>query len=1164
MMKKNIKWSGRIMIIVLFLSLVIFFNFQSSPIITTQAASGSYTEDFTTITNMDGTNTNASGWGTGKIENSKKEPTLVGMISSSLIGNTLDVFVEGDYAYVTNQAGGLKVVNITDPTNPHINGTYDTFDIAQSVYVDGDFAYITDYHGDDFWVNFHVVNVTEPTNPTSAGTCSTFYYARDVVVKGEYAYVANDNNGLSVIDISDPTTPSQVHISDTDGTAVKITIVDDYAYIADGANGLVIADVTDPLFPTIVAEYLTGISSAVSVFVEGEYAYVVDIDNGLIILNISDPTTPTFLGSWGDVGATDAYIYEDYIYVANLNGGFSVVNISDPTTPEFIYFVSLPGYTQAIFVKGFYAYISCGDQGFRIFQIADISPIYSGSYNTPNSARDVHISGDFAYVTDYSGGLQVLDISDPSFPTYVGMYDTPGSARGVYVRGNYAFIADWSGGLQIIDISTPSSPTYVGSYAIFNAQNVFISGNYAYLVERFDGLYIIDISTPSSPTYVGSYNPPGTGQYLDVYVSGDLAYLANSDAGLVIVNVTNPSSPTFTSSYYTSGAAGVFVSKDCVYIASGYSGLYILNASDPTTPAFLGLYNTPDLACDVYVSGDYAFVADSQSGLQVINISISSSPSFIGHYDTPGFSDGVFVSGDYAYVADATSGLQIINMRNDRANLFDSPCVAQSSTIFTASSSTIVSATLIANDTIPTSTAITYHLSADNGMNWEVVTPGAEHVFTNTGDQLKWRAVLSTSDILETPLIYDLSINYTTTLDAPALLNPRDGYITEDYTPTFTWSGINGESNYLFQLDTTTSFTAPLLNLTLPSSSLSYTPSSSLAIGTYYWRVAGIDSNGEMGLFSSYRSITILLDTTNPVIDHPDDVSYELGQTGNDIIWHPTDTNPVRYVIIYDGIIQVDTGWNGGSITYNVDGQSVGILTATCYVYDADDNYILDSVTVTVSTPEPPTIDDITDFDYEEGTTGNSITWHPSDSNPYWFNVTRNGAVIDEGAWSGSDITVDIDGLSYGTYTYICSVYDLHGLSSSDTVILSVTDNVLPVVSEPINLEIEEGSTGNNIVWDASDNNPGTYIVYKDGILYETDTWTSSSSIIVYVDGLSAGEYNFTIVVSDIAGNLAKDSVILTVTPTVPEFNQSIFFAIISITVVFVFYYIKRRTHNRS
>jgi hypothetical protein len=126
MMKKNIKWRGRIMITILFLSVFIFFNFQSSPILTTQAASGSFYEDFTTTTYMDGVNTNVSGWGTGSIENSKKKPTIVGSISSSLIGNTIDVYIDGDYAYVTNEGEGLKVVNITDPTNPYVIGTYVT------------------------------------------------------------------------------------------------------------------------------------------------------------------------------------------------------------------------------------------------------------------------------------------------------------------------------------------------------------------------------------------------------------------------------------------------------------------------------------------------------------------------------------------------------------------------------------------------------------------------------------------------------------------------------------------------------------------------------------------------------------------------------------------------------------------------------------------------------------------------------------------------------------------------------------------------------------------------------------------------------------------------------------------------------------------------------
>jgi hypothetical protein len=34
---------------------------------------------------------------------------------------------------------------------------------------------------------------------------------------------------------------------------------------------------------------------------------------------------------------------------------------------------------------------------------------------------------------------------------------------------------------------------------------------------------------------------------------------------------------------------------------------------------------------------------------------------------------------------------------------------------------------------------LTYYLSANDGTNWEEVTPGVQHTFTNTGTKLKWR-----------------------------------------------------------------------------------------------------------------------------------------------------------------------------------------------------------------------------------------------------------------------------------------------------------------------------------------------------------------------------------------------------------------------------------------
>jgi len=59
-------------------------------------------------------------------------------------------------------------------------------------------------------------------------------------------------------------------------------------------------------------------------------------------------------------------------------------------------------------------------------------------------------------------------------------------------------------------------------------------------------------------------------------------------------------------------------------------------------------------------------------------------------------------------------------------------------------SSNITSATLsIESDNITTVTNLTFYLSADNGANWEEVTNGTGHTFTNTGTNLRIKIVSS-------------------------------------------------------------------------------------------------------------------------------------------------------------------------------------------------------------------------------------------------------------------------------------------------------------------------------------------------------------------------------------------------------------------------------------
>jgi len=85
-----------------------------------------------------------------------------------------------------------------------------------------------------------------------------------------------------------------------------------------------------------------------------------------------------------------------------------------------------------------------------------------GNFDTQGGALGVAVVGSTAYVAAGSGGLRIIDVSDPTAPSEVGAYDTPGSASGVAVLGSTVYVADGDGGLLILHHVAPEptpSPT---------------------------------------------------------------------------------------------------------------------------------------------------------------------------------------------------------------------------------------------------------------------------------------------------------------------------------------------------------------------------------------------------------------------------------------------------------------------------------------------------------------------------------------------------------------------------------------------------------------------------------------------------------------------------------------------------------------------------------
>ena len=86
-----------------------------------------------------------------------------------------------------------------------------------------------------------------------------------------------------------------------------------------------------------------------------------------------------------------------------------------------------------------------------------------------------------------------------------------------------------------------------------------------------------------------------------------------------------------------------------------------------------------------------------------------------------------------------------------------------------------------------------------------------------------------------------------------------------------------------------------------------------------------------------------------------------------------------------------------------------------------------------------------------------------------------------------------------------------------------------PTLNSPPDLSYVVGSTGNNITWIAYSQHPSSYKLFRNGTELLSENW-DGNTILVDVDGLDIGTYNYSIVVYDIYGLSAIDTVFVSVT----------------------------------
>lgn len=269
------------------------------------------------------------------------------------------------------------------------------------------------------------------------------------------------------------------------------------------------------------------------------YAFVANGENGLQIFDIRNLLEPELIGNNAEyTWARDIYTNLHNAYIVDRDDGFLLFNIDSKENPVLVSRMSMPGYSEGLFIDNGYAYIACDYSGLCIVDLSVPDTLKQvGIYNSSTYCLEgVYVKDNYAYVADYTGYLRVFDVSDNTAPVLIDSYNTGGSPVDVYIRENMLYICCREAGVYVYDCTNPEQLIQKYHYSdVGDAWSVVVNDNgYVFVAYGASGLKVLSILN-NTLREVFTYNT--IGYAYDVFVDGSVILLAAGREGIEIFEI---------------------------------------------------------------------------------------------------------------------------------------------------------------------------------------------------------------------------------------------------------------------------------------------------------------------------------------------------------------------------------------------------------------------------------------------------------------------------------------------------------------------------------------------------------------------------------------------------------------------------------------------------
>ncbi|MCP4582377.1 MAG: T9SS type A sorting domain-containing protein [candidate division Zixibacteria bacterium] len=474
----------------------------------------------------------------------------------------------------------FEFLDISNPTEPLQQSSYDAGDGFSTIYIDNNYAFIASLNN-----GLIILDISDISSPEFIGIFDLGYRIYDIITKDNYAYIVGMNTNrpflgvLMVVDISDIYNPTPIRTEYSTGLLGNLHIIDSFFYIQENYGGepeIQIHDLTDPTNPIYLCSFYPDVYLGYSYNISGDTMTIFS-SSGVEILDSQNPCEPISIGNYSTFFSPLRTLrYNDYLIANTRSPGIHFFDISNPVIPNHINIIEMDPYSSMQLEDSLLFILDTFDE-FRCYNIANPSePALLGQFYLNNDSkfvvdddliyligaeqfsiinisdlfnpdtldnleisgaflRDIIKLGDFIYISVYDtigAGIEIINVTDPTNAVNLGRYETGADIRGISVLGDYAYITIedlWyqRHELHTLDISCLDAPELVSQIEISS----HLAKPYAYddllIVNTYsDSILLYDISNPNIPSFNTSFKIGRTYQVNDILFLSDYIYIA--------------------------------------------------------------------------------------------------------------------------------------------------------------------------------------------------------------------------------------------------------------------------------------------------------------------------------------------------------------------------------------------------------------------------------------------------------------------------------------------------------------------------------------------------------------------------------------------------------------------------------------------------------------